>query len=373
MVQTLQSQKVPNYTEFVGTIQSRGSSVVQALVEGYLVRIYVHSGQRVAAGTTLMLIDPAKQEAAVQSAQSSTVQQRAQVDLARTNLERVKSLYAAGVVARQELDNAQTAYDSAVASEGALGANVSQQRTQLRYYTIRAATAGVVGDIPVRVGDHVLTSTQLTTLDTGAGLEDYISIPAERASSIKAGTPVDVVADDNSVLHTKITFVSPRVDPTNQLLLVKAAVPSGDPRFRNEQVVHTRVIWGTADAVLVPVLDVSRQSNAIFAFVVGKDDKGQDVAQQRPLQTSGIQGNDYAVTGGVKPGEQLIVSAVQLLADGMPVKPMQGPPPGSQQQGTAAQAAQGSAANGGGSPPAPRQGTQNAPQGNSNPNGQGSR
>jgi len=116
MVQTLKSQKVPNYTEFVGTIQSRGSSVVQALVEGYLVRIYVHSGQRVAAGTTLMLIDPAKQEAAVQSAQSSTVQQRAQVDLARTNLERVKSLYAAGVIAKQELDNAQTAYYSAVAA-----------------------------------------------------------------------------------------------------------------------------------------------------------------------------------------------------------------------------------------------------------------
>jgi RND family efflux transporter MFP subunit len=328
VVQPVTLKSVNDYTEYVGTIQSLGSSVVQSLVEGYVTKIDVHSGQRVSAGTPLMQIDPARQEATVNNAEATVRQQQAQVDLARTNLDRTKALASAGVVAKQELDNAQTAYDSAVANLNALRANVNQQQTQLRYYAIKAATAGTVGDIPVRLGDHVTTSTLLTTLDTGGGLEDYIYIPAERAAGVKIGTPVILVAEDGTEVQSKITFVSPRMDPQSQLLLVKAAVPAGDARFRNQQTVHTRVVWRQYQAPLVPVIDVSRQSNAVFAFVVGKNDKGQDIAQQRALQTSGIQGNDYVVKDGVKPGEQLITTSVQLLADGMPVKPVQPPPQG---------------------------------------------
>ncbi|MEO8726908.1 MAG: efflux RND transporter periplasmic adaptor subunit, partial [Acidobacteriaceae bacterium] len=292
------------------------------------------------AGQPLMLLDPSKQQATVNSAEATVEQQKAQAAYAKTNLDRVQALYNAKVVAKQDLDNAQTAYNSAVANLNSLHATVNAQATELRYYTIRAGGDGTVGDIPVKVGDHVVNTTLLTTLDTGAGLEDYISIPTERASEVKLGTPVQILTDDGTPVDTKITFVSPRVDPASQLLLVKAAVPAGDKRFRNMQVVHTRIIWKQIQAVLVPVLSVSRQSNAIFAFVVGKNDKGQDIADQVSLTTSSIQGNDYVVEGGLKPGDQLIVSGVNLLAQGVPVKPLAGAPPG--QTNAAAAAAAGS-------------------------------
>jgi RND family efflux transporter MFP subunit len=326
-VQPVALQKINDFSEYVGTIQSRGSSTVQSLVEGYITKIYVHSGQHVRANDPIMLVDPSKQQATLNNAEASVQQQKAQAEYARVQLDRTKALYNAGVVAKQELDNAQTAYDSATANVNALHAIVNAQSTELRYYTIRAGTDGTIGDIPVRLGDHVVNTTLLTTLDTGAGLEDYINIPTERAPDVKLGTPVQILTDKGEPVDTKITFISPRVDTTNQLLLVKAAVPPGETRLRNMQVVHTRVVWKQMEAVLVPVLSVSRQSNAVFAFVVGKQD-GKDVAEQRNLVTSSMQGNNYIVQSGVKPGDQLIVSGVQLLANGVPVKPIptQAPP-----------------------------------------------
>jgi hypothetical protein len=152
---------------------------------------------------------------------------------------------------------------------------------------------------------------------------------------VKLGMPVEIVAEDGSTLRSKITFVSPRLDPTNQLLLVKAAVPSGDPRFRNMQVVPSRVVWRQVDAIQIPVLAVSRQSSAIFAFTVGK--KGdQTVAQQKVIKTSNIVGNNYVVQSGLNPGDQVIVTSVNLLADGMPVQPL---PPQPQNAPAAAQSA----------------------------------
>ncbi len=67
----------------------------------------------------------------------------------------------------------------------------------------------------------------LTTLDSGKGLEAYIYIPAEKAPDVKLGTPVDLQTEDGKLVHTKITFISPRIDQANQLLLVKAAIPLG--------------------------------------------------------------------------------------------------------------------------------------------------
>lgn len=363
-VQTVTLSKVNDYTEYVGTIQSRGASVVQPLVEGYLEKIFVHSGQHVRAGEPLMLIDPAKQQATVTNSQATTQSKKAQLDLARVQLARVKQLFADGVVAKQELDNAQGAYDSAAADLNALQANVKEQSTQLRYYTIKAGTAGTVGDIPVRVGDHVIVSTLLTTLDTGGGLEDYISIPTERAQEVKLGTPVQIVADDGTTVDTKVTFVSPRVDSASQLVLVKAAIPASDKRVRNLQVVHTRIIWKQIQAPLVPVLDVSRQSSQIFAFVVGNKD-GKDFAEQRALKTSGMQGNDYIVQDGLKPGDQLIVSGVQLLANGMPVKPL--PPAAGAPQPAAGNA--GTAASGSAPLEAKKAGTDNTQKGSTDAQG----
>ena len=320
-VQAATLQSVGDFTEYIATLRSWRSSVVKPEVEGQVTRIFARPGQQVKAGDALMEIDPRKQEANVHSQQAGQRAREAAVEYSRQDLERTKQLYAAGVVSKQELDLAQSTYDAAKAETEAMAADVRQQQVQLHYYTVKALEAGTVGDIPVRVGDRVTNATILTTLDTGGELEAYISVPAERSADVKPGLPVDLLDEaGDPVAHTTVSFVSPRVDTATQLLLIKTKVPNADRRFRNEQVVHARVIFHQEQRPKVPVTAISRVAGQTFAFVA-MNEGGKTVARQRAVKLGDVIGNDYVVLDGIKPGDQVIVSGVQMLADGVPVAP----------------------------------------------------
>lgn len=320
-VQKAELQQVGEFTDYLATLKSRNAAVLQPQVEGDITRIFVKSGDVVEAGTPLIEIDPTKQQATVHSTEANRQSQLAQLEYNRSELERRKKLYAAGVISKQDLDQAQTAYDASTATVTSLEASVREQQVQLHYYTVKAPAAGMIGDIPVRVGDRVNTATILTTLDKTGELEAYISIPAEKAGQVKLGTPVDLLSEGStSPTRTRLTFVSPRVDSASQLLLVKATVPNADHRFRNDQIVHAHVIFHELKRPVVPVLAVSRLGGQVFAFVA-EGQGSQTVAKQRAIQVGDVIGNNYVVLNGIQPGDRIITSAVQILVDGMPVAP----------------------------------------------------
>ena len=243
------------------------------------------------------------------------------MEQARVDLERKKKLFAAGVIAKSDLDTAQATYNVAKADVDALEASIREQSVQLRYYTVRAPAAGTIGDIPVRVGDRVTSQTVLTTLDRGAELEAYVYVPSEKSSEVRMGMPVDLLDDSGKpVARTRIFFISPRVDNDTQTLLIKTQVPNGERKFRNDQQIHSRVVWSEQKKPVIPLTAVSRLSGKMFAFVAETQGQ-QSVARQRVIQVGDMLGNDYVVLDGIKPGEKVIVSGVQLLADGMPVIP----------------------------------------------------
>src|SRR6516165_3032080 len=113
--QAVAIKKIPDYTEYIATLQARGSAVLQPHVEGLVTKILVRSGQHVKAGEPLLVIDPRVQEASVNSTEASLRTKQATLEYDRLDLERKKRLFAEGVVARQELDQSQTAFDAAMA------------------------------------------------------------------------------------------------------------------------------------------------------------------------------------------------------------------------------------------------------------------
>ncbi len=319
-VQVAKSEPVNDTTEYVATVKSRRSAVIMPQVEGVITQIYAHSGERVAAGAALLQIDASKQEATVNTQKETLASQQANLAYAKQQYERTSSLYKAGVVSKQEIDQAKAALDAAQAQVQALQASVQQEMVQLHYYKVSAPTSGVVGDIPVRVGDRVTTSTELTTVDKPGDLEAYIYVPIERSSDLKMNLPVELVdAQGNLLGKTRIDFISPQVDNSTQTVLAKAPVPSND-KFRNSQFIRARIIWGTQDHPLVPVVAVSRIGGQFFAFVA-ESQGGKTVAHQKALQVGQTVGNDYEVLSGIKPGDKVIVSGTQFLVDGTPVIP----------------------------------------------------
>jgi RND family efflux transporter MFP subunit len=323
-VQTATAQKIDDTTDYVATLKSRDSAVVMPQVEGIITQIFVHSGERVAAGAPMMQIDPAKQQATLKSQESATAAQVAQVKWAQQNYDRVSGLANAGVVSKQDLDQARANLDAARAQLQSLGAQVNEQQVQLHYYKVVAPRAGVVGDVPVRVGDRVVTTTVLTTVDRPGSLEAYIYIPIEKSAQLKMNLPVQIVdATGTSLAASRITFISPQVDTATQTVLAKATIANSNDSLRTAQFIRARVVWGSQEKPVVPVVAVSRIGGLYFAFVAESDQKGGYVVHQKPLQIGQIVGNNYVVLDGVKPGDKVVVSGTQFLIDGVPVVPQE--------------------------------------------------
>jgi RND family efflux transporter MFP subunit len=313
------SVTIPDATEYLSILKSRKSANINPQVEGQLTKIFVKSGDHVTPGTPLMQIDPLKQEATFSSQDAARAAQAANVNYAKIQLDRQQRLYDAKVVAKQDLDNAQTTYDSAVAQLKSLSDLVKQQDVELKYYKVAAPMDGIVGDIPVHIGDRVIVSTLLTTVDQPGELEAYIYVPADLSRALKLGLPVELLDENGAVAATsKITFIAPSVDTDTQTVLAKASVENPDAKLRIARQLRARVVWGSREGPVIPVLAVTRINGQFFAFLAVDEGKGT-VARQRLLKVGDTVGNDYAVLDGLKPGDHVIVSGTDFLQDGVPV------------------------------------------------------
>jgi RND family efflux transporter MFP subunit len=314
-----QAASVPETTEYLAQLKSRHSAAINPQVEGYVTQIFVASGQTVSAGQALMQIDPLKQEATLDTQSANRASKQATLKLAQVQYERAQKLFDAGVTSKQDLDNARTVLDTAKADLEALEAQVKQEQVQLHYFKVTAPMKGVVGDIPVRVGDRVTVSTLLTTVDQPGDLEAYINVPVERSKDLRPGLPVEFLEPDGQVAaRSQITFLSPEVNPDTQTILAKALVDNRSGRLRTAEVERARIVWARHEGPVVPVLAVARISGQYFAFVAESDGK-QLVARQRLIHVGELIGNDYTVLDGVKPGDRLIISGAQALSDGTAV------------------------------------------------------
>jgi len=313
---------VPATDTYVATIKSRRSATMQPQVDGNLTKILVHSGQAVQAGQLLFQVDPLKQVATLQSQQGTENQKLALYQYNQAEVERQKKLFEAGVTSKQVYDQAVQAFENAKADYQSSVGLTATQKQQLDYYQVRAPFAGIVGDIPVHIGDYVTTTTLLSTVDENADLEAYIYVPTDRAGQLRQGLPVEILGNDGAVLtKSTINFLSPEVDNGLQSILAKAPIPRTQQMLRSLQLVNARITWSTAPAATVPVLAVVRVGGQPFVFVAAPHGDGYS-AHQVAVTLGETFGNQYPVLSGLHPGDKVILSGLQFLQEGAPVKPL---------------------------------------------------
>jgi RND family efflux transporter MFP subunit len=317
----LATKPIQQTSEFIATVRSLRSSTVQPEVEGVVTRIFVKSGDHVRAGAPLVQIKPDKQQATVRSTEANRAGMEADVQYWRQQVKRLEALVAAGAISRQEFDQAQNSLRVAESKLETLNAQVREQQVELQFYRVDAPQTGVIGDIPIRQGDRVTKSTIITTIDENSALEAFIPVPLDRSPDLRLGLPVQLLDADGKVAATNpVTFIAPRVDDATQTVLVKSGLREKPPGIRTQQFIRSRIVWRSTDGVTVPITAVTRINGKYFCYVVEKGDKGS-VARQRPIEVGELLGNDYVVKSGLKAGDRLIVSGIQKIGDGAPVKP----------------------------------------------------
>lgn len=216
-------------------------------------------------------------------------------------------------------------------------AEVQSAQVQLQYTKVLAPFTGIVGDIPVKVGQYVAQGDQLTTLTKNDSLELNISIPLNQARKLRLGLPMQMLdAQGQTIARGKVSFISPNASLDSQTVLVKANFGNLRNRLLNLQSVQTKVIWNERPGILIPVTSVTRLGGETFVFVAGapaqkpqaeapqeKPKAGAPslVAQQKLVKLGVIEGNNYQVLEGLKAGEKIVISGILSLTNGAPIAP----------------------------------------------------
>ncbi len=201
-------------------------------------------------------------------------------------------------------------------------AQTKLESLELGFHTVVAPFAGIVGDVPVKLGQYVTTDTELTTIDQSRPLEIYVYVPAEQASRLRKGLDVTMVDSQGEVIGTcPISFVSPQVSDQNQSVLVKAIYANDGDKLRSNQQVTTRIVWDKKPHLLVPTVSVMHISGQDFVFAAEESAAGQYVARQKAVSLGDIVDNNFVVKSGLKSSEKIVVSDVQNLYDGATIAP----------------------------------------------------
>lgn len=367
-VQKVQSSPVKLSSAFLGTLEAKQGVVLRPETEGRVTQIFVSSGAVVKQGQPIIQLSPEKTQADfgaavanvnVATAASNNAQAQlraveaertrvlAELELQNTEFQRTEKLVKQGALAKQVLDQVRRDRASAQASLKAIDeqiqaaraslsqsraslsqakANALSAREDLQDTQIVAPIAGVVGDIPIKLGAYVDTGDTLTTIIQNKSLELKLNIPIEKRDQLQVGLPVELSQTQSQKTLTtgRISFVSPTVNNESQSVLAKASFANPQGNLRDNQRVEAKVIWQTRPGVLVPTTAISRIGGKPFVFIADQPRQQQGkvpsmVARQQPVELGSIQGNDYQVLKGIQTGETIVVSGLQNLKDGAPL------------------------------------------------------
>ncbi len=367
-VTPVQIGTIEDSTDFIASLESRRSVTLQPKTQGQVTQIFVRSGDPIAAGAAVIQVDPRQQKTAVSSIDAAAQAARAQLENARATLksleaerlsniadlqlnqqdyQRYENLANEGAVSRQTKDQYANQLATAKANLGAINskiqaqqaivlqaqrdlqqaqANTEGQQFQQQYYKITAPFKGTVGDIPVKIGDFVNSSTQLVTITQNQPLEVKIFVPLERGSQLRKGMPVEIMnAQGKTIGTSRVFLISPSASNNTQSILIKALFNNSQGQLRADQLVRARVVWNQRSGVLVPTTAISRVAGEAFVYVAQTQTsaKGisQLVARRKPVKLSDIRGNNYQVLEGLKPEDKIVISGLLNLKDGVPIVP----------------------------------------------------
>jgi RND family efflux transporter MFP subunit len=219
----------------------------------------------------------------------------------------------------------QEQIDQAEAQVAQAQAQVRGFEIQLQETAVTAPFAGVIGDIPVKVGDYLKKGDPIATLTENKLLDLRLSIPLERQPQLRLGLPVEMLDNQGKAIASgQISFISPNVSANSQTILAKATFPNPSGELLNLQFVKAKVIWQEKPGILVPVIAVTRLGGQTFVFTAQKPEQQKPgmpplVARQKPVKLGTIQGNNYQVIEGLQAGEKVIVAGILNLTDGAPI------------------------------------------------------
>ena len=302
-----------------GTLIAEREARIRAEVAGAVLQTFVDQGQRVTAGMTLGRIDDGVLRDAAISARSGVTQARVAAEQSARELERSRTLVAAGAIAQRDVEGAERANLAAQAGLADAQSRVASAEKNLGNATIRAPFAGVVSEKSVNPGDIVAPGAALFTIIDPRSLRLEASVPTSALGDVRVGAPVSFSVNGfpDRTLEGRIIRVNPAVDPQTRQVRLLASVPNDGGQLVAGLFVEGRVDAQKRVGVLVPEQAVDQ--TAVTPYVMRlKDGKVERVEVQLGVRDQA--GEAFEIRSGLAAGDTVLLGAARGMTAGTLVR-----------------------------------------------------
>ena len=333
-VRTIETQNTELQTTYPATIRGVQDVEIRPMVSGFITKMYVKEGQTVKKGQVLFEINKVTYEAAVRQASAAVNSAAAQLNTSKLTYENNQKLFANNVIGTYELEASKNAYENARAALAQARANYTSAKQNLNYCYVTSPANGVVGDLPYRVGALVSASSAqpLTTLSDINTMQVYFSMTEKDVLDMtkeKGGLHTAIndypavqlqLADGTTYNHEgKVAAVSGVIDQSTGSVSMRADFPNPEHLLKSGGSGYIIVPHVSSNAIIVPQDAVVQVQDRYFVYIVGKDNK----VKYSPVTINpNNDGKNYIIESGLKAGDNIVVSGVTTLKDGMQIKPI---------------------------------------------------
>ena len=336
-VSRVEERNVDIYGEYVGRVRAQQFVEVRARFEGYLQKMLFNEGTYINKGQTLFIIDPTIYRARVSKARAQLNKARAQARKAERDLNRIRPLYERNAASQLDLDNAEAAYEGAMADVVVCEADLTQAELTLGYTSVTSPISGYISersaDIGTLVGpgaksllativksDTVRVDFSMTSLDYLKSKSRNVNL-GQRDSSRKWDPYVTITLADGTVYPRKglVDFADPKVDPKTGTFMVRAEMPNPDHALLPGEFTRVKLLMDVREkAIVVPSKAVQIEKGGAYIFVVKPD----SIVERRFIETGPEVGNETVVERGLSPNEWIVTEGFHKLQHGLRVKPI---------------------------------------------------
>jgi RND family efflux transporter MFP subunit len=326
---------VPVIREWVASVDGFVNAQIQPQVSGYLVKQTYKEGSFVKKGQVLFEIDPQPLQASLEGAEAQLAQAQAQEVRAQQNVERDRPLAEARAIAQGQLDGDVQTLRAAQATVDAQKAQVDLARINLNFTKVRSLIDGVAGIASSQIGDLVGPTTVLTTVSQlnpakvyfALGENEYLKF-AKAINEVAMGIAkpskprtLQLILSDGSTYDRpgRLYLADRQVNPQTGTIRIAATFPNPDGILRPGQFGRVRAqVDVLKNALVIPQLAVIETQGTYQVVVLSSDNK----AEIRPVKVGPQVGTEWVIGDGLKAGEQVIVQGIQRVRPGMTVQPI---------------------------------------------------
>ena len=317
---------------FSARMKGQNDVTVTPQVSGQLMKICVTEGQQVKKGQALFIIDSRNAQLELEAAQANLQAALAQENSAKLEFESNKNLFDKKIVSSYMLNNSENAYKQAHAAVAQAQAAVNRAKVNLGFCTITATVSGIIGEIPVRIGDQVSPMTQLTMLSGNTTMYAEFSVTESIVESmVQEGMNasdvekyINQLPDATFIMKNgteyphkgRVVSLTGVVNASTGSLTSKVSFPNPDGHLYSG--IQGTVVMNFAEkgVIVIPQYSVVRLQDKAQVYKVQADSTA--TAVDVTMEDAGI-GQDFIITSGLNPGDRIVTTGANNVVEGQKV------------------------------------------------------